>query len=54
MSNLSTAIEHLEDARELVETESEIDEDKADALLTVADSIQLCEHDLRELAGEED
>jgi len=54
MSNLSDAIELLEDAEDLVDTEAEIDDSKSTALLEMVDQIRQCKHDLQELAGEED
>jgi len=53
MSNLTDAIEHLEDAEEAVDTEAEIDEAKRTELLAMVDQIRQCKHDLEELAGEE-
>lgn len=49
---LDEAIEHLEDAEEIVDTEAEIDESKEAALLAMADRILQCIYDLRELAEE--
>jgi len=53
MSNLSDAIEHLEDAEEAVDTEAEIDEARGAELLEIEDRIRQCKHNLEELAGEE-
>lgn len=50
---LDEAIERLEDAEEIVDTEAEIDESKATALLAIADRIRQCKHDLQELAEED-
>ena len=52
MSNLSDAIEHLEDAEEFVDTEAEIDEHKRGDLLAMVDQIRQCKHDLQELEEE--
>lgn len=49
---LDKAIEYLEDAEEIVDTEAEIDESKTTALLALADRIRQCKYDLQELAGE--
>lgn len=54
MSNVSDAIEHLEDAKEIIDTEAEIDESKEAALLAMADRILQCIYDLRELVEEGD
>lgn len=52
MSNLSDAIQFLEDAKETVDTEAEIDQDKETALLAIADQIQQCINNLEELEEE--
>jgi len=53
MSNLSDAIEHLENAEELVDSEAEIDDSKRPALLAMVDQIRQCRGDLEELAEED-
>lgn len=54
MSNLSEAIDYLEDAAEFVDTEAEIDETNCNTLLEIADRIKQCIYDLQELAGKEE
>lgn len=53
MSNISNAIEYLEDAEEVVDTEAEIDGANAATLLEIVDQIRQCRGRLEELVEEE-